>query len=206
MIVARLAAETPDIPIVAEESVADGDIPKIGQQFWLVDPLDGTREFVAGREEFTVNIALIESGRPTLGVVGVPVRDEIYLGIAGQGAWYSVGEHPRKKIGVRSIPRSGRVAVATRSHGNPETDAWLKKENITESVRAGSSVKFCLLAAGKADVYPRFGRTMEWDTAAGHAVLAAAGGRVETLEGQELIYGKSGFENPYFIAHGLTSK
>lgn len=206
LIVTRLAAETPDIPIVAEESVADGDIPRIGDQFWLVDPLDGTREFVAGREEFTVNIALIESGRPTLGVVGVPVRDEFYLGIRGQGAWYAVGKQSRNAISTRPVPPSGPVAVATRSHGNPETDAWLRKENITDTVRAGSSVKFCLLAAGKADVYPRFGRTMEWDTAAGHAVLAAAGGRVETLNGRELLYGKSGFENPHFIARGLDSK
>lgn len=205
LIVTRLAAETPDIPIVAEESVADGDVPKVGSRFWLVDPLDGTREFIAGRDEFTVNIALIDSGRPTLGVVGIPVRDEIYLGIEGKGAWYAVGDRPRQEIRTRIVPPSGRVALATRSHGNPETDAWLKKENISESVRAGSSVKFCLLAAGKADVYPRFGRTMEWDTAAGHAVLSAAGGRVETLDGKELAYGKDGFENPHFIAHGLQS-
>lgn len=205
LIVTRMAAETPDIPIVAEESVADGDVPKVGSRFWLVDPLDGTREFVAGRDEFTVNIALIEAGRPTLGVVGIPVRDEIYLGVKGKGAWYAVGDRPRQEIRARNVPPSGRVAVATRSHGNPETDAWLKKEHIAESVRAGSSVKFCLLAAGKADVYPRFGRTMEWDTAAGHAVLSAAGGRVETLDGEELTYGKDGFENPHFIAHGLQS-
>ncbi len=206
LIVERLADAAPGIPILAEESVAAGDIPKVGRKFWLVDPLDGTREFVAGRDEFTVNIALIDEGHPVLGVVGVPVRDEIYLGIVGQGAWYAVGDQPRQEIHARQVPGSGPVAVATRSHGNAETDAWLNKENISQSVRAGSSVKFCLLAAGKADVYPRLGRTMEWDTAAGHAVLSAAGGSVKKLDGADLLYGKSGYENPHFIARGQPSK
>lgn len=205
LIVDRLTAAAPDIPIVAEESVAENDIPEVGDRFWLVDPLDGTREFVAGRDEFTVNIALIENGRPVLGVVGVPVRDEIYLGIFGDGARHAIGNQPHQSIAARQVPESGAIAVATRSHGNPETDAWLTKEKIEKSVRAGSSVKFCLLAAGKADVYPRFGRTMEWDTAAGHAVLSAAGGSVRTLDGVDLTYGKKGMENPNFIARGLSS-
>jgi len=205
LIVDRLTAATPDIPIIAEESVAEGDIPEVGDRFWLVDPLDGTREFVAGRDEFTVNIALIENGRPVLGVVGVPVREEIYLGIVGDGAWYTAGDKPRQSISARHVPETGAVAVATRSHGNAETDAWLTNEKIGKSVRAGSSVKFCLLAIGKADVYPRFGRTMEWDTAAGHAVLSAAGGSVRTLDGADLVYGKSGMENPHFIGRGLLS-
>lgn len=206
LIVDRLSAAAPDIPIIAEESVAEGHIPEIGDRFWLVDPLDGTREFVAGRDEFTVNIALIEQGRPVLGVVGVPVRGEIYLGVFGDGAWYEAENQARQVIRARQVPASGPVAVATRSHGNEETDAWLKDQDIRESVRAGSSVKFCLIAAGKADVYPRFGRTMEWDTAAGHAVLLAAGGSVRTLDGTDLMYGKEGLENPNFIARGLSSK
>lgn len=205
LIVERLTTLTPEIPIIAEESVAAGQVPEIGDRFWLVDPLDGTREFVAGREEFTVNIALIDNGRPVLGVVNVPVRDETFLGVSGEGAWHMPAEQSRVKIAARAAPKSGAVAVATRSHSNAETDAWLSDANIQNTVRAGSSLKFCLIAAGKADVYPRFGRTMEWDTAAGHAVLTAAGGSVRALDGSELTYGKPEFENPNFIARGRSS-
>ena len=197
LIVARLGALTPDIPIIAEESVAAGDIPAIGPRFWLVDPLDGTREFIADRDEFTVNIALIEDGRPTLGVVGVPALGEFYGGSADLGAWSDNGP-----IKARPVPDKDPLAVASRSHGSTETEAWLDKHGITRTIRAGSSVKFCRLAEGVADLYPRFGRTMEWDTAAGHAVLAAAGGSVRNLDGTDLMYGKPGFENPHFIARG----
>ena len=197
LIVARLGDLTPDIPIIAEESVAAGDIPAIGPRFWLVDPLDGTREFIADRDEFTVNIALIEDGRPTLGVVGVPARGELYGGAMDLGAWSENGP-----IAARPVPDKDPLAVASRSHGSDETEAWLDKHGITRTIRAGSSVKFCRLAEGAADLYPRFGRTMEWDTAAGHAVLAAAGGSVRNLDGADLSYGKPGFENPHFIARG----
>ena len=197
LIVARLRALTPDIPIIAEESVAAGDIPAIGPRFWLVDPLDGTREFIADRDEFTVNIALIEEGRPTLGVVGVPARNELYGGAADLGAWSENGP-----IAARPVPDTDPLAVASRSHGSIETEAWLDNHGITHTIRAGSSVKFCRLAEGAADLYPRFGRTMEWDTAAGHAVLVAAGGSVRILDGTDLLYGKPGFENPHFIARG----
>ena len=202
LIVARLAALTPDIPIVAEESVAAGDIPEIGARFWLVDPLDGTREFIADRDEFTVNIALIENQRPTLGVVGVPAKDELYIGLVGAGAWFAKGSGPREAIAARPVPDKDPIALASRSHGSAETEAWLAKHEITRTVRAGSSVKFCRVAKGEADLYPRFGRTMEWDTAAGHGVLVAAGGSMHTVDGGDFLYGKAEFENPHFIARG----
>jgi 3'(2'), 5'-bisphosphate nucleotidase len=200
-IVARLAALTPDIPIIAEESVAAGIVPQVGERFWLVDPLDGTREFVAGRDEYTVNIALIEARAPTLGVIDLPAKGEAYLGSVGDGAWRIAGGE-RQAIAARPLPATGPVAVASRSHGDAKTDAWLGQAGVSECVRAGSSAKFCLLARGKADLYPRFGRTMEWDIAAGHALLEAAGGSLTTLDGGDFLYAKPGFENPGFIARG----
>ena len=200
-IVARLAALTPDIPIIAEESVAAGDIPAIGERFWLVDPLDGTREFVAGRDEYTVNVALVEARRPVLGIVGLPARREAYLGIAGERAWRVVNGE-RQTIRARPVPAANPIAVASRSHGDADTDAWLAAAGVCDCVRAGSAVKFCVLARGDADLYPRFGRTMEWDIAAGHALLEAAGGSVRTMDGGAFLYGKPDFENPGFIARG----
>jgi 3'(2'), 5'-bisphosphate nucleotidase len=202
LICARLAALTPDIPIVAEESVGEGEAAPAGGRFWLVDPLDGTREFIAGRDEYTVNIALIEDSHPVLGVVGLPARDEVYVGIAGDGAEHRRGDGPATPIHARPVPATDAVAVASRSHGSARTDAWLAEAGVGRIARAGSAAKFCLIAEGRADLYPRFGRTMEWDTAAGHAVLAAAGGKVRTLDGKELAYGKPGFANPDFIARG----
>ena len=202
-IVGRLAALTPDIPIIAEESVAEGDVPTIGERFWLVDPLDGTREFVAGRDEYTVNIALIEARVPILGVIDLPAKGEAYLGIVGEGAWRIVGGD-RQAIAARAAPASDPIAVASRSHGDAKTDAWLAEAGVGECVRAGSSAKFCVLACGNADLYPRFGRTMEWDIAAGHALLIAAGGSLTTLDGGDFLYTKPGFENPGFIARGAT--
>jgi 3'(2'), 5'-bisphosphate nucleotidase len=202
-IVARLAALTPDIPIIAEESVAAGIVPEVGERFWLVDPLDGTREFIAGRDEYTVNIALIEARVPTLGVIDLPAKGETYLGIVGDGAWRIV-DGKREAIAARTVPSVDPIAVASRSHGDAKTDTWLSEAGVGECVRAGSSAKFCVLACGKADLYPRFGRTMEWDIAAGHAILAAAGGSVQTLDGAPFLYAKPGFENPAFIARGAT--
>ena len=200
LIVARLAALSPRIPVVAEESA--GPAARPARRFWLVDPLDGTREFVAGRDEYTVNIALIVSGRPMLGVVVAPARDLCFGGTADGGAWRQDAGGPRRPVAARAAPESGAVAAASRSHSTPETDAWLATAGVASTIRVGSSMKFCLLAEGAADLYPRFGRTMEWDTAAGHAVLAAAGGAVCTLDGAPLSYGKPGFENPDFIARG----
>jgi len=203
VIEAGLRALDPAIPIVAEEAVAAGRVPTVapGAAFWLVDPLDGTKEFLSRNGEFTVNVALVEHGEPILGVVAAPAKDRSWWGVVGRGAW-TRGDGGARPIRVRPRPAGGLVAVASRSHRDAETDAWLAARGIVETISAGSSLKLCLVAEGRADVYPRFGRTMEWDIAAGHAVLAAAGGRVETVDGRPLRYGKPGFENPAFIAWG----
>jgi len=203
VIVHRLRALTPDIPIVAEEAVAAGQVPEVGRRFWLVDPLDGTREFASRNGEFTVNIALIDSGVPVLGVVLAPAIGRLFAGASGHGA---VAEQAgqRRAIRCRAVPAEGLTVVSSRSHGDAAAlDAFLAGRRVAASVNAGSSLKLCLVAAGEADLYPRFGRTMEWDIAAGHAVLLAAGGRVCTLQGEPLRYGKPGFENPHFVAEGL---
>lgn len=203
VILARLAELTPEIPVVAEETVAAGHVPEIGDgQFWLVDPLDGTKEFLSRNGEFTVNIALIEGREPILGVVLAPARDQAWWGARGRGATARDADGGTHAIAVRKAPAGGLVAIASRSHRDAETQAFLDQAGVGKCISAGSSLKFCLVAEGKADLYPRFGRTMEWDVAAGHAVLAAAGGRVTTRDGAPLLYRKPGFENPPFIARG----
>ena len=203
MILARLAELTPEIPVVAEETVAAGHVPEIGDgPFWLVDPLDGTKEFLSRNGEFTVNIALIEGREPILGVVLAPARDQAWWGARGRGATARDADGGTHAIVVRKAPAGGLVAIASRSHRDAETQAFLDQAGVGKCISAGSSLKFCLVAEGKADLYPRFGRTMEWDVAAGHAVLAAAGGRVTTRDGAPLLYRKPGFENPPFIARG----
>jgi 3'(2'), 5'-bisphosphate nucleotidase len=202
VILAALRELTPNVPIVAEEAVAKGEVPEVGDgPFWLVDPLDGTKEFISKNGEFTVNIGLIENRQPILGVVLAPAKGLAWWGAMGQGACRRENGTV-SQIGTRPRPAEGAVAVASRSHRDADTNAWLAAEGITETVSAGSSLKFCLVAEGKADVYPRFGRTMEWDTAAGHAVLRAAGGRVLTTDGKPFLYVKPGFANPGFIAYG----
>ncbi|MCB9959150.1 MAG: 3'(2'),5'-bisphosphate nucleotidase CysQ [Rhodospirillaceae bacterium] len=205
VIEAGLVELTPGLPVVAEEAMAAGRAPQIASgPFWLVDPLDGTKEFIAHRGTFTVNIALVTEGRPVLGVVYAPALGERYLGGEGLGAWFDAGEG-RRAITVRTPPEEGVTVVASRSHGNPERRAaFLKRFRVAAETSIGSSLKFCLVAKGVADVYPRFGPTCEWDTAAGHAVLTAAGGRVETDEGAPLTYGKPGFGNPPFVAYGAV--
>lgn len=191
-------------PIVAEEEVAAGKMPNVdGAPFWLVDPLDGTKEFIKRRGDFTVNIALIENGRPKLGVVHAPAKGTTYWG-SPLGAFMSTGDGPAVPIRCRPTPEKGLVAVASKSHRNPELEEFLAKLDLAESIAAGSSIKFCLVAAGLADLYPRTGRTMEWDTAAGHAVVLAAGGTVTDFSGRELTYGKPGFDNPHFIVRGAS--
>ncbi len=210
IILAGLKAFAPDIPVLAEESASNGDVPEdLGDQFFLVDPLDGTREFVNRTGEFTVNIALIEDGKAVYGVVYAPASNMLYAGGRG-GAWKApVDENgvmgAAAPISVRAAPSTGLIAVASRSHRSAETDAYLKTLNVADFTAAGSSLKFCLVAEGAADVYPRFGRTMEWDTGAGQAVLEAAGGRVMAHpENEPLAYGKKsrGYDNPHFIAWG----
>lgn len=193
-----------DIPVVAEEAVSAGQVPEVGERFWLVDPLDGTREFISRNGEFTVNIALVEHGMPSLGVVFAPALDRLFAGAAGCGAFVEENGQ-RHRIEVRRPPAQGLTVVASRSHGDPEALAtFLQGRPIAELKNAGSSLKLCLVAAGEADLYPRLGRTMEWDIAAGHAVLMAAGGRVCNVAGEPLRYGKAGFENPHFVASGRS--
>lgn len=209
IILEDLATIAPGVPVVAEESVAAGRIPVIAERFFLVDPLDGTKEFVGRRDEFTVNVALIEAGEPVLGVVFAPARHELYWGDVRAGKAGHIDADPDgtmpsmgNPISARVSPAQGLTAVASRSHRTPETDAFLSNYSVAEFRSIGSSLKFCLVAAGEADLYPRLGPTMEWDTAAGHAVLLAAGGKVTDLEGGPLRYGKPGFRNGHFLARG----
>jgi len=208
IILEALARLLPEIPVVAEEEVAAGRMPQVGERFLLVDPLDGTKEFIRKGTDFTVNIALVENGTPTLGVVYAPARSRMFAGdVSTRTAWTcetspedgAPGE--RRPLNVRPLG-SALVAVASKSHDTPETEAYLQACGVGERVSIGSSLKFCLVAAGEADLYPRAGPTCEWDTAAGHAVLLAAGGRVFDLSGAPLPYGKAGFFNPGFVATG----
>ncbi|MBT06338.1 MAG: 3'(2'),5'-bisphosphate nucleotidase [Rhodospirillaceae bacterium] len=202
-IVTALKRIQPGAVIVAEESVESMEaIKNVSEPFWLVDPLDGTKEFIAGRDEFTVNIALIVHRKPQLGVIYLPAQDCIYWGENGVGAFRASGGENPIQISTRPIPPAGPTAVGSRSHSNAATEEWLSQQKIRDFQAAGSSLKFCKVAEGSADIYPRFGRTMEWDIAAGHAILAAAGGRIRTITGERLRYGKPGFENPNFLADG----
>lgn len=210
IILRSLRLNWPDIPVVAEEEISAGHVPgDLGQRFFLVDPLDGTREFVDRRGDFTVNIALVERGVPVVGVVYAPARGELYAGGPDGAFERRMGSEKgeRRSIAVRRAP-AAITAVASRSHRTPETDAYLADFQVGELVSVGSSLKFCLVASGKADLYPRLGRTMEWDTAAGDAVLRAAGGSTRTLDGADLLYGKRSqptdvdFANPAFVSRG----
>lgn len=210
VILAGLAQMAPEIPVVAEESVAAGRTPDVsGGRFWLVDPLDGTKEFISRNGEFTVNIALMDHGRPVAGVVLAPAvgtgGGRLFAGASGHGAWVEDAQG-RRPIRCRPVPPEGLTVVASRSHGDAAAlDAFLAGRPVARLAHAGSSLKMCLIAEGAADLYPRHGRTMEWDIAAGHAVLAAAGGGVWLIDGSApLGYGKPGFENPHFYAAGLA--
>lgn len=214
LILDRLSRAAPRVPVVAEESAAAGTIPDIGRApFFLVDPLDGTKEFLSRNGEFTVNIALIEHGLPTVGVVYAPATGRMFWGADGEAYEQHADPGaqligPARRIKTRTPPKHGLTAVASRSHRDSKTEELLAHYKIAEFVTSGSSVKFCLIAAGEADIYPRHGPTCEWDTAAGHAVLAAAGGRVTLLDGRTpLTYGRAGdkFLNPHFIAWGRAA-
>lgn len=189
---------TPDIPVVAEED--EVVTREKHAMFWLVDPLDGTKAFVKREPEFSVNIGLIKDRRPVLGVLYAPPQDILYYGAVGQGA-FRIMNGTATVIAAREAPEK-LVITRSKSHPSAATAAYLRNLNIGEMISMSSAIKFCLVAEGRADIYPRFGRTMEWDTAAGHAIVEAAGGRVETADGKPLVYGKPGFENPPFIAYG----
>lgn len=213
LILESLKKALPEIPVVSEEAAAGGHIPEIGHRFFLVDPLDGTKEFINKNGEFTVNIALIEDRAPVAGVVYAPAKDRMFFGY-GPGHAYEQTVKPDSDgkdggsaptpIAARKPAEDGLVVIASRTHRDTKTDEYLNLYKVKEFLAAGSSLKFCLVAAGEADLYPRHGRTMEWDTAAGHAVLLSAGGSVTQLDGTPLLYGKTerGLDNPYFVARG----
>jgi len=213
IILADLARLAPDIPVIAEEAVAAGNIPHTGAVFFLVDPLDGTKEFIRGTGEFTVNIGLVDDGAPRLGVIYAPALGDIYITTAAGRAVKarispasvaSLAKTAQEELHTRA-PVPGRlIAAASRSHMNDATHAFLDSHGVAETRSAGSSLKFCVIAAGEADVYPRLGPTSEWDTAAGDAILRAAGGVVLVEDGGPLRYGKAetGYLNPGFVAWG----
>ena len=204
----------PGVPVIAEEAVAAGRMPEIKDAFFLVDPLDGTRAFIKRSPEFTINVGLIEANRPVFGIIYAPALDALFatLGpdeaveahIAPDAQAARLDDLSLTRLHTRRPDAGALVAFASRSHAAQSTEAFLARLPITETRKASSSLKFCLIARGEADLYARLGQTSEWDTAAGHAILAAAGGCVTTLDGAPLLYGKSGggFANPHFVAWG----
>jgi 3'(2'), 5'-bisphosphate nucleotidase len=209
IILDALSKLLPDTPVLAEESFEAGVRPSVSDEFLLVDPVDGTKEFIAKRGEFTINIALIRKGVPVAGAVYAPALKQLYLG--GETAFTgtfepgeTLDETRLSKAQTRPTPDAGMTAVMSRSHADEQTKAFAEARGVVEAISAGSSLKFCKLAEGAADLYPRFGPTMEWDTAAGHAVLNAAGGAVTEPDGAPFRYGKTadGYKNGAFVAWG----
>ena len=200
-----LRAAFPDVMLVTEEQSATHSAS--GDTFLIVDPLDGTKEFINRRGDFTVNIALVEGGVPTRGVVYAPARSRMFFTLADGSAVEETGDFPKDSMGpvqpisVSTPDNAALMVVASKSHRDQATDDYIAKYNVRDMKSAGSSLKFCLIATGEADLYPRVGRTMEWDTAAGHAVLTGAGGAVVRFDDlTPLTYGKADFANPFFIA------
>lgn len=203
---AGLKKLAPGIPVVSEEGAGIPWAERSGyKSFWLVDPLDGTKEFIKRNGEFTVNIALIEGNVPVLGVIYVPAKGVLYYGQKGVGSFRQASGEGAVRIGRSLIPRdSGVRAVVSRSHPSPEVEGFLKAYNVTSSVEAGSSLKFCLVAEDKADIYPRLGPTWEWDSAAGHAIAEAAGCLVTMPDGSPLTYNKESLKNPGFVVSAVA--
>ncbi|QHQ36838.1 3'(2'),5'-bisphosphate nucleotidase CysQ [Algicella marina] len=206
LIFAGLTAALPDIPVVTEEQAASHDLK--AATFIIVDPLDGTKEFIQRRGDFTVNIALVVDGVPTRGVVYAPAKNRLFYTdaegrtVEEKGAFDLDTPGETTPLKVRDADNTALVVVASKSHRDAATDEYINKYEVADSTSAGSSLKFCLVAAGEADLYPRLGRTMEWDTAAGDAVLRGAGGAVVRFDDHTpLTYGKPGYENPFFIAY-----
>jgi 3'(2'), 5'-bisphosphate nucleotidase len=207
----------PGVPVIAEEAVAAGRIPQITDAFFLVDPLDGTRAFIKRSPEFTINIGLVEGDHPVFGIIYAPALELLFATLGpGEAVEMQIApDAPAPRLDdcrftglhTRAPDPEALVAFASRSHAAESTEAFLARLPITEKRKASSSLKFCLIARGEADLYARLGQTSEWDTAAGHAILAAAGGSVTTLDGEPLRYGKreAGFANPHFVAWGRKS-
>ena len=208
VIMAGLEALTPELPVISEESgLQDFETRRQWQRYWLIDPLDGTKEFVKRNGEFTVNIALIESGRPVLGVVHVPVKGVTYTGCEGVGSTLRDDAGEERSISVATATASPVRVVGSRSHRGASLDAMLERMGDVEMVPMGSSLKFCLVAEGSADIYPRLGLTSEWDTAAAQAVVEQAGGAVIELDGKPLAYNaKEDILNPHFLVLGPTDR
>lgn len=211
VLLAALAHIAPGVPVIAEEAVARGSVPQLADTFFLVDPLDGTREFINQRDEFTVNVALVRSGKPVFGIVFAPALGDLCVTLgparaarARVAATADASAIDFTDVRTRQPDYEALIAVASRSHGAAEADRFLARYRVARVRNAGSSLKFCLLARGEADIYPRVGPTMEWDTAAGHAILASAGGAVTELDGATFVYGKvdKAFLNPGFVAWG----
>lgn len=205
---AALAALPGERPILSEEArTVPWEVRRNWREYWLVDPLDGTKEFIQRNGQFTVNIALVRAGRPVLGVVHVPVSGVTYGGLVGQGAWRRTRDGAQQAIRVRPLDGGPVRVVGSRSHRGPDLDGYLERLGHHEMVPMGSSLKFCIVAEGNADVYPRLGPTSEWDTAAAEAVLIAAGGQVVASDGQPMAYNKGpDLLNPWFIASGDGSR
>lgn len=197
-----LRAATPDIPVIAEEEVAAGLQAYATPAYWLVDPLDGTREFAAGRDDFTVNIGLVRNGRAALGAMALPAYHQLYTGGVGLGA-YREDKNGVQAIHVRTAPQEGLSVLASRHHADDTRLAeYLNGKKIAHLGNIGSAVKFARVAEGLVDLYPRLGPTMEWDTAAPQAIVEAAGGHITLLDGTPLVYGKTGWKNPPFVCTG----
>ncbi len=198
-----LSRLTPDIPVISEESFDGVFTLAPDATFWLVDPLDGTKEFLARTGEFTVNIGLIDHGRPVFGIIGIPTAEDIYIGTVGQGAWIVDPDGARTPVAARMPLDEGLTVVTSRYQGSsPEMADFLESYPVANDYRKGSSYKFCDIASGRADLYPCLNRISEWDTAAGHALVVAAGGALTALDGGELLYGKEGLRNPPYIVTG----
>ena len=192
-------------PIIGEEAYSAGESPEISNNpFWLVDALDGTKSFISKSNQFTVNIALIDARRPVLGVIHAPALGDTYWG-GPSGAFAEYSGKSARTISCRKPDARGLAVVASQNHRSPELEDFIAKLKVTSSTSVGSSLKFCLVANGSSDIYPRLGRTMEWDIAAGHAIVNAAGGSVKKMDGSNMTYGKVGLENPDFIVRGIES-
>ena len=206
LIVEGLRAAAPEIPVVAEEEVSGGIVtagnPSSWPAFWLVDPLDGTRDFAKGRDEYAVCIGLVRDGRAVLGALVLPATGEVFGGLLGAGAWKEDGA-PRRPIRVRAVPPEGLTVLASRQYADdPRIGPFLAGRPVAVRRSVSSALKFCRVAEGAADLYPRFGPTMEWDSAAGQALVEAAGGAVTLPDGTPLRYGKPGWRNPDFVCSG----